>query len=204
MTLHPSSGLHLRKLYGSDIAPHVADIAAMRIAVFREWPYLYEGDADYEADYLHTYVRTDDAIAVVACDGERVVGASTGLPMRDEDAAFQAPLREAGVDVARVFYCGESVLLPEFRGKGVGHAFFDAREAHARALGGFAWTTFAAVDRSQDDPRKPPAYRGNEAFWRKRGYMRRDDLCMRLSWNEIGRGNSEHTLTFWLRPLECA
>ena len=43
-----------------------------------------------------------------------------------------------GIEVARLFYFGESVLLPEYRGQGVGHAFFDHREAQARGVGATA------------------------------------------------------------------
>ena len=35
----------------------LGDVAALRIAVFRDWPYLYDGDADYEARYLDTYAQ---------------------------------------------------------------------------------------------------------------------------------------------------
>jgi GNAT superfamily N-acetyltransferase len=101
-----------------------------------------------------------------------------------------------------VFYFGESVLLPAWRGRGLGHAFFDHREAHARALGRFDTTAFCAVDRDPDDPRRPPAHRGNEAFWTGRGYARQPGMTMRLRWNEIDRGEVEHALTFWLRPLD--
>ena len=83
----------------------------------------------------------------------------------------------------------------------VAKAFFDAREAHARGLGGFKWCAFAAVERQADDPRRPPGHRGNDAFWHKRGY-RRSDIAMQLPWNETGRGETGHTLGFWLRPLE--
>lgn len=63
---------------------------------------------------------------------------------------------------------------------------------------------FAAVDRDPQDPRRPPGHRDHHAFWRGRGYARREDLAMRLSWDEVGRGDSDHRLTFWLRPLEAS
>ena len=90
-------------------------------------------------------------------------------------------------------------LLPEYRGRGIGHAFFDRREAHAQALGRFRWTAFCAVDRDAEDPRKPPEYRPNDAFWAGRGYARQPGMTMRLPWNEAGRGEIGHALTFWLR-----
>lgn len=192
----------LQSLSGAALLPHLDDVARLRIAVFRDWPYLYDGDLGYERDYLAAYAQSPDSVVVLARDGDAVVGASTGIPLAQDSAEFQAPFLARGMDVGKVFYCGESVLLPEYRGRGIGHAFFDAREAHARRLGGFGWTAFAAVDRDDADPRRPEGHRGNEAFWRKRGYVREPGMTMRLHWNEVGRGEVEHPLTFWLRPLE--
>lgn len=199
-----TSAIPLRTLAGAAIAPYLDAIAALRIAVFRDWPYLYDGDIGYERDYLRAYVDCPRSVVVLALDGDRVVGASSGLPLAEDSAEFQAPFLTRGMEAARVFYCGESVLLPEYRGRGLGHAFFDAREAHARALGGFDWTAFAAVDRAEDDPRRPPGHRGNEAFWSKRGYVRQPGMTMHLHWKEVGMGEIDHALTFWLRPLEAA
>ena len=42
---------------GPEITPWLDDVARLRLAVFRDWPYLYEGDADYERDYLGAYAR---------------------------------------------------------------------------------------------------------------------------------------------------
>lgn len=187
---------------GGEVDPHLAAVARLRIAVFRAFPYLYDGDSAYEERYLATYARTPRSVFVLARDGTRAVGASTGIPLVDDGDAFQQPFRARGIDVDRVFYFGESVLLPEYRGQGIGHAFFDAREAHARALGGFAWTAFAAVDRDRDDPRRPPQHRDNDAFWRKRGYERQSGMTMRLAWRELGDADeTEKPLTFWLRAL---
>lgn len=183
---------------------YLADVAALRIAVFRDWPYLYAGDMDYEREYLAAYAASPRSVFVLAMDGGRVVGASTGMPLADDAPAFRQPFLAQGLDVGAVFYFGESVLLPDYRGRGIGHAFFDAREAHARALGGFGLTAFAAVDRDAADPRRPAGHRGNEAFWTRRGYARQAGLTMALDWNELGVGECAHALTFWTRPLEPA
>jgi len=198
-----ASPLDVRPVSGADLQARLDDVARLRVAVFRDWPYLYAGDMDYERDYLAAYAASADSVFVLAFDGDDVVGASTGIPLADDDAAFQAPFRAHGLDVDEVFYFGESVLLPAYRGRGVGHAFFDAREAHARALGRFRTTAFCAVDRDQDDPRRPAGHRDNDGFWSRRGYVRRPELRMRLAWEELDRGEREHTLTFWTRPLEA-
>lgn len=194
----------VRKLTGAEIAASIEAIADLRIRVFADFPYLYDGSRDYEARYLAEYVAAPDAVLVGAFAGEAMVGAATAASMIHQKAEFRAPFEARGIDTARLFYFGESVLLSAWRGRGIGHAFFDHREAHARALGRFAWTAFCAVDRADDDPRKPVDHRGNEVFWGKRGYERRPGMTMRLPWDEIGQGETDHALTFWLRPLEVA
>jgi GNAT superfamily N-acetyltransferase len=188
---------------GEAVTPHVRDLARLRTAVFRDYPYLYEGSAAYESDYLMAYARSPRSVFVLALDGDDVVGASTGIPLLDDQDAFQAPFRAKGYPLEQVFYFGESVLLPAYRGQGIGHRFFDEREAHARRMGDFALTAFCAVERAADDPRRPPDHRPNDAFWIKRGYRRQDDLFCELSWRELGQQASHpHRLRFWLRPLE--
>ena len=187
---------------GPEISPWLEQVARLRLAVFRDWPYLYEGEMGYERDYLAAYARSADSVFVLAFDDGQVIGASTGLPLADETASFQQPFLSAGLAVEPVFYFGESVLLAPYRGRGLGHAFFDHREAHARSLGRFQCTAFCAVDRQVDDERRPPVHRGNEAFWHKRGYQRQPGMTMQLAWEEVGRGEVMHPLTFWTRTLE--
>jgi len=190
---------------GAQVAPYLDDVAALRIAVFSDWPYLYAGDRDYEKKYLATYAESPQSLFVLALDGGRVVGASTGIPLVDETSAFQEPFQERGIALADVFYFGESVLLAEYRGRGIGHRFFDEREGYARRLGVFAMTAFCAVERDQADPRRPQEHRGNETFWNKRGYRCQDDMFCRLEWQEIGHDMAScHRLRFWLRPLDPA
>lgn len=196
----PAPALRVLAVTGAAIAPYLPALAALRIRVFRDWPYLYDGDPAYEAQYLDTYSRSPRSLFVLALDGEEIVGCSTGIPLSDETAACQAPFLTAGVAPQDVYYFGESVLDPRYRGRGLGQRFFDEREAHAAALGGFAFTAFCAVVRAEDDPRRPPAYRPLDSFWRSRGYAPRADLTATFEWREVGEMESSgKAMRFWLR-----
>lgn len=190
---------------GAEIAPWLNDVARLRCEVFRRFPYLYDGSAAYEKDYLATYARAAGSVLVLALADDQVVGASTGLRLCDAEPAFKSPFLARGLPVERVFYCGESVLLSAFRGLGLGHRFFDEREAHARSLGGMDWICFASVERAADDPRRPADYRSNDVFWTKRGYVRQPEMQIRLPWKQVDEdAETTQTLTMWLRRLEPA
>ena len=90
----PHSILVLR---GAAVTPYLDDVAGLRIAVFADWPYLYRGDPGYERDYLAAYAVSPDSVFVLALEGSRVVGASTGLPLADDAPAFSEPFRAAGI-----------------------------------------------------------------------------------------------------------
>jgi GNAT superfamily N-acetyltransferase len=189
----------IKTLSGPEIDPYVNDLADLRIRVFRDFPYLYDGDVGYERRYLRKYAGSPLSLFVLAMDGDAVVGASTALPLSDADAEFKTPFKENGMDVDIVYYFGESVLDARYRGQGIGHRFFDERERFA-ADNGFSITTFCAVDRRADHPARPADYRPLDAFWNKRGYERRPDLVTAYAWKDIGEGGeTEKRMVFWLR-----
>lgn len=193
--------LRIAPLTGPALQAVLPELARLRIAVFRDWPYLYDGDPDYEARYVQAYAESRDALIVGAFDGERLVGAATAAPMEDHADAFAAPFLARGWDLSDILYCGESVLLPASRGQGAGHAFFDAREAHARALGR-RLSCFCAVIRDADDPRRPEGHTPLDAFWRRRGYEPLPGVTVSYGWREIGaETESHHPMQVWVRPL---
>lgn len=194
--------MDIRPLTGPDLASVLPDLAALRIRVFREWPYLYDGTLEYEARYLEKFASAPDALVVVARDADKVVGASTASPLLGHADEFAAPFAAHGYDPQKIFYFGESVLLPEYRGRGVGIAFFEAREAHARAAGGFTTASFCAVMRDSDDARKPPSYQPLDSFWRKRGFEKAEGLTTSFDWKEPGADAPvAHGMQFWVKPL---
>ena len=193
--------IRVEPLTGPALDAALDDVARLRIAVFRDWPYLYDGDAAYERRYLESYRLSPGAIVVGAFDGETLIGAATGTPMTDHADEFAAAFEGTDLDLSTIFYCAESVLLPAYRGQRLGHAFFDRREAHARALG-YTRTAFCGVQRPADHPLRPAAYRPLDAFWRKRGYAPLPGVVAQFRWKDIDQsGETDHPLQFWLRAL---
>jgi len=194
--------LRVAHLTGEALRAALPRLAALRIRVFRDWPYLYDGSEDYERRYLATYAASPGSVVVGAFEGATAVGAATALPLEHETDNVTAPFRARGLDPARIFYFGESVLLAEYRGRGIGVAFFAERENHARSGERFTHACFCAVRRAPDDPRRPPGHIPLDAFWRRRGYQPVPGLSCELSWREIGEAReSPKTMQFWMRAL---
>jgi GNAT superfamily N-acetyltransferase len=115
---------------------------------------------------------------------------------------FGEPFKKAGYDLSKIFYCGESVLLKSHRGHGLGHAFFDHREAQARKLGGFTHSTFCRVVRPDDHPLKPKDYVPLDGFWRKRGYEPIESLVATYTWKDVDQDEETiHPMQFWMKAL---
>ena len=194
--------LDVKSVTGGDIYGVLPDLARLRITVFRDWPYLYDGTLDYEEAYLAKFAAAKGAVVICAYDGTNMVGASTAAPMIEHAEEFGEPFKNAGYDLGKIFYCGESVLLKSHRGYGLGHAFFDGREAQAARLGGFTHSTFCRVVRPDDHPLKPADYAPLDPFWAKRGYAQVAGLVATYDWKDLDQpGETTHQMQFWMKQL---
>lgn len=187
----------IRPLLAGEIEAALPALGRLRIAVFREWPYLYEGTEEHERDYVRAFAHSENAVLVAAFDGDSIVGAATASPMAGQDeqvlSCFPSPQGH--------FYFGESVLLPQYRGRGIGHAFFDHREAQARACGATV-AAFCGVVRPENHPLRPGDFRPLDAFWRARGYAPVPGMVSEYHWKDIDQpAETAHPMQFWTRTL---
>ncbi len=195
--------LVVERVQGADIERHLLALANLRIDVFREFPYLYVGSLDYERTYLANYASSPAALVVIARDGDRIVGASTGMPLvaHGDAGDVGSALASAGYDPDRVYYFGESVLDRAYRGRGLGNAFFVEREAHARAHG-FTTASFCAVVRPPDHPRRPADYRPLDGLWAKHGFVVRPEITTTFSWQDLDESvETPKPMVFWTKEL---
>lgn len=195
-----SESSRVESFRGAEVARYLPAIAVLRIEVFHEWPYLYDGSLEYEERYLAGY-SAPGAMVAVAFHGDELVGAATALPLTAHSDAVAPPLVAAGFDPARVYYFGESVLRHDHRGRGLGHRFFDEREAEARRLG-FDVAAFCAVVRPADHPRRPADYIPLDRFWGKRGFVRRPDIVAHFAWKDLDDAEeTDKPMVFWIKQL---
>lgn len=193
--------IEVRALSRDELTERLDDLARLRITVFRDWPYLYDGDMDYERRYLAPFLNSTEALMAGAFDGARLVGATTAAPLKDHAEDFAAAFEGSGYDLSEIYYLAESVLLSDFRGQGIGHRFFDIREARGRELG-CGYAAFCAVDRPADHPMRPPGHRPLDAFWEGRGYAKLPGVVAQFAWKDLTEtGESPKPLQFWMRKL---
>lgn len=198
-----TSAFSITCVSGAAIKECIPTLARLRISVFREFPYLYDGTEEYERRYLETYVRTDSSIAVLATVNGEVVGASTGLAMAAEEPAFTRPFVAAGLDIEEIYYCAESVLLPPYRGMGIYKHFFMERERHARTLNGIKMMAFCAVQRPDNHPLRPADYVPLEDIWARFGYKRQEELHTTFEWKDIDEETpSPKPMVFYTKRLQ--
>lgn len=195
--------IQVQSFSGVNMLPYLDDLAKLRMEVFREFPYLYDGDLNYEAHYLQTLANAVDNVIIIAFDNNKVVGASTGIPMTSETSTVQKPFVEQGYDINKIFYFGESVLQKSYRGQGIGVEFFKHREAHARGLNRFEYVTFCSVIRPNDHSLRPKDYVPLDDFWRKRGFEQTEMVCY-MEWKDVEESEeSVKALKFWMKRIAC-
>lgn len=197
------TSLIIKTVNGSDLNNWLPDLAGLRIRVFREYPYLYDGSESYERNYLQRYIDSGEAMVVLALDAGQIVGASTGMPFEHESVTFKNVFARQDIDPGTVFYCGESVLLAGYRGQGIYKQFFRERERYACELQRFTLSAFCAVMRPDDHPLKPHGYLPLDAVWNRYGYQRHDTLVAPLRWKDINEDSeTDKPMVFWTKRLD--
>ena len=191
------------KRIGVDTSSLFEELADLRIEVFRDFPYLYEGSLEYEKEYLNTYSQSADSMIFTVFDGGKMVGATTCIPLMHESEEVIEPFINSGYKLEEIFYLGESILLKPYRGLGLGHRFFDEREKHVASFDQFKYTCFCAVQRSDDHPMKPDGYRPNDKFWLHREYNLENELISEFEWLDIGdKKPTKKSMMYWMKELK--
>lgn len=178
-------------------------LAELRLKVFWDFPYLYEGTLDYEKRYLERYFMAEHSFIFLIEDWGKIIGATTSILAAEEEENFKQPFIQHGLNPREVFYFGESVLLPEYRGKGFGKLFFQERENYARSLPEVRVLSFCAVERAVDHPLRPENYLPLDAFWSMMGFHKEPGLNTTYSWKDRNDKNeTSKRMQYWLKTIQ--
>lgn len=194
--------MEILKLSGPEARAYAHDLADLRLKVFYDFPYLYEGTHDYETKYLETYFKAKHSFILLVKDNGKIVGATTSILASEEEESFKKPFLDAGMDLDTIFYFGESVLLKEYRGRGLGKLFFDEREKFARSLPNVHTLSFCAVVRDDSHAFKPQDYKPLYTFWQSQGFLPRPGLTTQYEWKDRNEKESTtKTMQFWIKHI---
>ena len=194
--------IRVRSFTGESANEYKKELARLRIQIFREFPYLYDGTLEYEEKYLETFNESNESIIVVAFKANKVIGASTGIPLKYEPIEVKKPWIDGGYKIDEIYYFSESVLMEEYRGQGIGVNFFEEREKWAKQLN-YKIAIFCGVIRKDNHPNRPIDYIPLDKFWKKRGFKKKEGVKCKMSWKEINElEESEKELQFWYKNLE--
>ncbi len=194
--------IHIQSFHGEQAKIYVSEVAQLRIDLFRNFPYLYDGSTAYEEKYLHTLIEAPENIIVMAFEDNAVVGAACALPMRYETLNIQQPLIDKGYDIDQIYYFGESIIRPSHRNRGFGKEFFRIREEWAQGLGWYDFITFCNIERSTDHPAKNLDYKAPDEYWKSLGFQPTDMFCQ-IAWKELSEANeSPKPLRFWMKEID--
>lgn len=188
-------------LNGAQIEEHLEAIAQLRIDIFREYPYLYKGDASYEKKYVQTYADSKQSVVIVALDGSALAGAMTGIPLLDEMDELKTPFASGPYSLESIYYVGELLFYPVYRDKGLGSIMLNQLEEYVRQIGGFRHLTCATVIRPDNHSMRPAGFKPIERFLNHANFVKLEGVTASLAWPGLDGKTRHHALQFWMKSL---
>ncbi len=187
---------------GAETHPFIEAVAEIRIQVFQEWPYLYYGSFKGEKEYLSIYERSSDTTWLLARVDGNLIGVVTGIPLAACPDEIQHPFTENQKPLEGLYYLGEIVVLPFYRGKGIGLELYQHFEKEVRTINEITSIVHCSVVRDPNDIRKPLNYRSVDQFWKQQGYEILDEITAEFSYKEVdSEKKTPHTMVFQEKKL---
>lgn len=191
---------------GVKLKKYIDTVSMLRIKIFKEFPYLYEGELNYERSYLEGYCQDPYSMLAVALINGNVVGVSTGIPLLSSSTIISDAKKvfsQKNVDINDYYYYGEVMILPEFRGQGIIKKLYSAQDELIKTWG-FNHVSILTVVRENNHPLKPRGYKSSDKMWRYLGFIR-NNLTIQYSWPTLQPDNSVkdtiNTLEFWTKSF---
>lgn len=188
------------------LAHYSSLLSSWRISSFRDFPYLYEGNAEYEEEYLNGFCANSRSVMFRAYCNAETIALLSGLPLESsfeiiQETAALSALCE--VPCHDMFYISEVIVHPEYQGRGLARTLMKQAEEYA-ATQGYRAACFLTVVRDNHDPRKPAYYYDPDLIWSRFGYTR-TTITTSFDWPTRQLDgtvrNTAHELVYWFKPL---
>lgn len=199
--MNDSKAITEQLLTGAAIADGLDDVATLRLDIFQEYPYLYQGRREDELNYLVTYAEAPDACIILAYDGSVIIGAATGMPLIHEDAQMVDAFAGTSFSLEELYYVGELLFRPAYRNCGLGQKLLARLESHIHSLGRYRKLTCATVERLDDHPLRPHDYIPVTRFLARTGFVRLPGMTTHITWSETDGVKRDHHMQFWSKKL---
>ncbi|MBS0620628.1 MAG: GNAT family N-acetyltransferase [Verrucomicrobia bacterium] len=170
--------IHVRSYTGSGFRPHLHSVAKLRAEIYED------SNLETEAAYLRALSMHKESIFVLIFDENTLIGCAVGHPLMLGSGGMERPFVEQGLDPHAFFFFGDPLLLNSYRGRGIGHHLFDAREAHVEHLG---FNHICLFTQEGEETLL------SEDFLRKRGYVHHPELRFLTPMKK--------NITFWIKPV---
>ncbi len=194
--------MKIETFYGPDIAPFIELLGRYRIEIFREYPYVYDGNMDYERKYLSRYPLASQSFLLLGRDASGIACAVTGIPLECELDEFKQTLLECGMSLENMYYLGEIMIRRELRGQGLGWKLLGHALQTMRDFGRFKHAVLCTVQRQQDHPLRPAGYVYNDRLWLKSGFESMPGVTVLFSWKDLGEQRETiKEMAYWIAPL---
>ena len=192
--------IHVRSFTGSGIKSHLHSIAKLRTSALQDYPYSEAPNLQREMEHIRHISTCKEAIIVLIFDGHTLVGSALGYPLVWAAAELLKPFRDQGRKVESYFFFGESMLLKLYRGRGIGHHFFDAREAHVTHFATFQHICFCVPYKTEE--KAPADFIPLNEFYRRRGYIHHPELAFHQIKHKVGQQTPVEVVdTFWIKEI---
>lgn len=194
-------GLTIQAFKGPEAKIYFKQIATLRITMFKEFPYLYEGSIEDEEEYLSIYFNSPNSVILLVLDKDKVVGFSSSIPLSEEMEEIKNPFVESDLDINSIHYIGEMIIETAYRTKGMFNIMANYQEEYARSKE-YLSIVFMTVIREHNHLLKPKNYRCLEILWKYLGYELLEGIKVKFSWKQVdGECPQDNQLGIWFKKL---
>jgi hypothetical protein len=191
---------------GKDAEKYTDLLAQLRISEFKEYPYLYSGNIEAERKLVAEYAQDEKGMIVVAKINGKTAGLLSGIPLVSNAqivSGIKAFFEKQKVNINEYYYCGEGIILPEFRHLGLIKMLLNKQDEQAKKWQ-FKYVCALTVFRDETYFPKPKAYTSTDSLWTHLGFIK-TNLRTNFIWPTIQKNNSiieqENTVEFWTKTL---